>query len=271
MRTHFCFVPLAATIAIVIADASPLSAQVPRTGAATSNTCAAGIVSCDLNWSVQWFGIANPLLGGTLARAAIYTGIPAPPYAPNIAGTQQWISARNNGSVGTASRYFFQTTFASAVNSTVNFGLGWDNRLVGAFVGGSIDALTGLFTGGTSLLPGVSPATPFTSNGGTAGFCRNGDGVFPSNQWPNCVFNLALGVNANEANTLTFVVEGDGSTDGFLLGGADGVNTPVTTPAPPINMVPEPSSFALLALGAAGIAAVSRRRHRHRLLAAKAN
>lgn len=180
----------------------------------------------------------------------ITPNIPSPPWGPNIPGVQQWIGGANSGSVGGGStRYYFQTTFTSSVAADLAFGLGWDNKLVGAYVGGSIDLGTGLFTGGLSLLPGTSPATPYAN--GRAGFCRDADGVFPASAYPNCVLNVVLGVNASQSNTLTFVVEGDGSTDGLLVGTAFGELPPAipVPPLTPVTSVPEPSTVALMFAG----------------------
>ena len=247
-----------ARMLLVLGAAGSVEAQVARTGAATTNECAAGISVCDQNWSVRWFALSGSN-GGFLSNAAVIPAVNGV-WAPNEAGVQQWIGAASGGSVGYASRYYFQTTFTSAISQTVEFGLGWDNSLVGAYVGGNIDMSTGLFVGGTSLLGGTSPAAPY--EGGNAGFCRDADGVFPTNQYPDCVLNVAIGVNAGQANILSFVVQGDGTTDGFLLGLAEGVND-----APVINVpattVPEPSTVVLSGAGLALLALVQRKRKRH--------
>jgi hypothetical protein len=228
--------------AVVVA--APAHAQFVRSGGQTTTTCAPGVAICDLNWSVQWFNLSGGA-GGSFAKAPIVTSIPAPPWAPNIAGEQQWIGAANNGTVGGPTRYYFQTTFSAPVSGVVSFGLGWDNRLVGAFVGGSIDP-SGIFIGGLSLLGETSPSNPY--DGGKAGFCRDSDGVFPSGAWPNCVLNVAIAVNADQSNTLTFVVEGDGTTDGLLVGTAAGANEPPVIVVPPTT-VPEPATMALMLTG----------------------
>ena len=225
--------------------AAPAHAQFVRSGGQTTTTCGPLIVLCDLNWSVRWFGLAGGP-GGAFGNAPIITSIPSPPWAPNIPGVQQWIGAANDGTVGSGStRYYFQTTFTSPVASTLSFGLGWDNRLVGAYVGGSIDFATGLFLDGLSLLGATSPSQPYA--GGKAGFCRS-DGVFPADAYPNCVLNVAIGVNAAQSNTLTFVVEGDGVTDGLLVGAAFGELPPVIQ-VPPTSTVPEPATMGLMLIG----------------------
>jgi len=228
--------------------AAPAHAQFVRSGGQTTTSCASTVSLCDLNWSVQWFNLSGGV-GGALANApvVVFPFNPSPPWAPNIEGQQQWIGAANSGSVGGgATRYYFQTTFTSPVSSELSFGLGWDNKLVGAYVGGSIDPTTGLFLEGLSLLGTTSPSNPY--DGGRAGFCRTGDGVFPSGQYPNCVLNVSIFVNAAQSNTLTFVVEGDGQTDGLLVGTASGSNQPPVIEVPPTT-VPEPATLGLMFMG----------------------
>jgi hypothetical protein len=224
--------------------AAPVHAQFVRSGGQTTTTCAPTVALCDVNWSVRWFGLSGGV-GGFFENAPIITFIPSPPWAPNIADVQQWIGGANDGSVGGQTRYYFQTTFSSPVSSVLSFGLGWDNRLVGAYVGGSIDPSTGVFLDGLSLLGSTSPSNPYA--GGRAGFCRDGDGVFPGSAYPNCVLNVAIGVNADQLNTLTFVVEGDGSTDGLLVGAAFGDLPPVIQVPP--TTAPEPATMGLMLTG----------------------
>ena len=233
----------------------PASAQFARTGASTTNVCASGITTCDANWSVVWTDLSGGAKG-SISKAAIIPAI-INVWAPNT-GEQQWIGANSSATVGGNTRYFFQSTFTSLIAGTTSFGLGWDNRLVGAYAGGSIDFLNGILTGGTSLLGAVSPTSPFS--GGQAGFCRS-DGVFPSSQYPNCVLNVSISLSAGQGTTLTFVVEGDGTTDGLLVGGATGSNQtrPITIPT---TSVPEPSTLTLLVAGLAGCAAIATRRRR---------
>lgn len=245
---------LFAASALLAVVTMPASAQFARTGASTTVACASGITTCDANWSVVWTDLSG-VAKGSLSKAAI---IPAVynVWAPN-SGTQQWIGANSTASVGGNTRYFFQTTFTSLIAGTTSFGLGWDNRLVGAYAGGSIDFLNGILTGGTSLLGAVSPASPYSF--GKAGFCRDSDGVFPGGQYPACVLNVAISLGAGQGTTLTFVVEGDGTTDGLLVGGAAGTNTPPTITIPSTS-VPEPSTFLLLIAGLTACAAVATRR-----------
>jgi PEP-CTERM motif-containing protein len=232
--------------------AAPAHAQFVRSGGQTTTSCGAITVTlCDLNWSVQWFNLSGGI-GGFFANAPIITSTIPGPWAPNTS-QQQWIGAANNATVGSPSRYYYQTTFTSPVSSVISFGLGWDNKLVGAYVGGSIDPATGLFLEGVSLLGATSPSNPYA--GGRAGFCRDSDGVFRSDASPNCVLNVAIGVNAEQMNTLTFVVEGDGETDGLLVGTAAGSNEPPVIQVPPTT-APEPATMGLMFMGLVALGGV---------------
>jgi hypothetical protein len=245
----------AALGALATLAAAPAGAQIARTGE-TTVACAASPGGCDANWSVRWFGLtpATAPGGGSLANAAIITEPATGVWAPNVPGVQQWIGASSDGIIplntptgASLFRYYFQTTFSVPVALTVPFGIGWDNRLVGAYVGGAVQE-DGTFAGGSTLVPGLSPDAPYAD--GRAGFCRDADGVFPTAAYPNCVVRLSLDAAAQQRQTLTVVVEGDGSRDGFFVGAA------------PAATVPEPSTYALLGTGLGVVGLVARRRRR---------
>lgn len=240
--------------------ATTAAAQWSPTG---SNTvaCAQGI--CDANWSVAYYGISALTAGvsGTLTNAPLATTIPSPPWAPNVSGVQQWIGASSDarlalrtGDNASNYRYFFTTTFSLPTTSTLSFGIGWDNKLVGAYQGAlSIDALGNYTPGvGTIDLLGATPASPYA--GGNSGFCRDGDGVYPSSQWPDCIVPISLDVTGGQMQTLTFVLQGDGETDGLLAGSGSVTNAQTTTP--------EPGSILLMATGIAALGAAVRLRRR---------
>ena len=116
------------------------------------------------------------------------------------------------------------------VSGLYTLSLGWDNKLVGIFQN---DVL--LF--GPSNL---------------SGFCRDGDGVFPSSAFPNCTENINLNLSA--AYPLVFKLLGDGTTDGLFVG-FDALDVPK-------DVTPEPGTMTLLATGLVGLVGAGLRRRR---------
>jgi PEP-CTERM motif len=127
--------------------------------------------------------------------------------------------------------------------------VGYDNYFEGGFIGGSIDTGSGIYTPGTQFL---SPTSLLgAGNENRAGFCRDGDGFLPSSSYPTCTVNF--GFNLPEGTyQITFVIQGDGRTDAFMLN-QQGVS---------LNTVPEPGTIALLGIGLAGIGFSRRRKLR---------
>jgi hypothetical protein len=250
--------PLGAATLLLATNATAAAAQFTRTGASVSTKCGTGIAKCDNNWSVTWRGFGAGALGvsGTLAKAAIVTTIPTPVWAPNVAGQQQWIGVSSNADVATvhtgdnASRYhYFFSTLISAPISSFDFGMGWDNRLLGVYTGNLTINSNGTYSGGTSILD-------VTSYAGKSGFCRDGDGVLPTSNAPSkCLVPIDInGANVAVGARLTFVIEGDGETDGLLVG----------SPTAPITATPEPATLALLGTGLLGLGGFALRKRSKR-------
>jgi hypothetical protein len=227
-------------IAAIALCASAAHAQWANTGSVAS--------AFDPVWSVRWRGINGAsVTPGFIANAATMSSIPSV-WNPNLADTR-WIAASSSGNVavsggtGTARvEYLFQATF-TATTDMVGGRLGWDNFLLGAFIGGTIDA-SGALVGGTRVLDAFV-ATP---GQGVFGFCRNGDGFLPGSSYPNCTMPFIIsGLTKGQLTTITFVLNGDGGTDGLFLTGATA-------------LVPEPDIAAMLASGLLGLLILRRSR-----------
>jgi hypothetical protein len=229
--------------AFLLASSSAVAgAQWANTGSVASAT--------DPVWSVRWRGINGATVTpGFAANAFTMSGIPSV-WNPNLADTR-WIGASSSGSVpvsggsGTARvEYLFQTTFIPT-SSMIGGSLGWDNLFLGAFIGGTIDA-SGALVGGTRVLDAFV-AQP---GSGAYGFCRNGDGFLPGSSYPNCTLPFIIsGLTIGQQTTVTFVLNGDGGTDGLFLTGAT-------------TIVPEPEAALLVTMGVVGLTLISRLRRR---------
>ncbi len=221
----------------------------PISGAAAQWANTGSIAAAlDPIWSVRWRGINGATVtAGSLANAATISGIPSV-WNPNLADTR-WIGASSTGSVavsgGTGTgrvEYLFQTTF-TPTTEMIGGRLGWDNLFMGAFIGGTIDA-SGALVGGTRVMD----AFVAQAGQGLYGFCRNGDAFLPGSSYPNCTMPFIIkGLTVGQQTTITFVLNGDGGTDGLFLTGATA-------------LVPEPTTAALLITGLLGVLAVNRRR-----------
>lgn len=238
--------------------AVPVEAQVRNTGT--------GVGLSDPFWSVDWVfyvdagnacvtdhtpdcaNYSSP--SGVQSNATVVTSPPSPPWAPNDGPTSRWIGVSASGNQAyspsgagpgdNALRFDYIFTTDLLGMGSITGTLGWDNRLFGYLFS---DA-NGFFPSGI-VAPNASWLSPSPDSPLNSGFCRDGDGVFPSASYPNsCLASMSIDFQQG-ATSISFFVVGDGATDGFRVAGAS---------------VPEPNSAILLGAGLLGIGVMVRRK-----------
>ena len=229
----------------LIAALSALGAALPASAGIIANTGATPGAT-DPAWSVMWrpVGFSGSSFGYQ-AQAPLVPFVPTFVWQPNVPGVNSWIGANASATVdvfGDGVRryeYAFTTNISLTEAQTVTGAIGYDNFFVGGFVNGTFDTSTGTYT------PGLQFLTPTQLLGSgkedKAGFCRDSDGFLPSNSWDKCTVNFSFDLPKGDYK-ITFVIQGDGGTDGFILN-QRGVSL----------ALPEPGSLALLALALTGL------------------
>lgn len=226
-------------------------AQFPSTGSTPAGTL-------DPFWNVSWTATAlggggnsggfhdayvvNPVDGVWQPNSPFTRWISAWPGASAPNGVGDYVAPTNGNQRYT---YTFRLDFNSLYAGSLFFSAGWDNIFQSVTLNGTSYSPSSLLVSSTDR--GVSDHF---------GFCRNGDAIFDSGDFPNCTANFALNGIVAGNNWLEIVLRGDGTTDGLWLEGS--------LPNGPQDVTPEPATMTLLATGLAGMmgAQIKRRRDR---------
>lgn len=230
----------------LFALAGTADAQIANTGTGGGATDPFWTVNyqCLDGWASLCTGRYSPIVG-----QIIYSP-PSPPWEAND-DVSKWIGATSTGDwplytgVGDEVprlRYFFETNFLGG--PSINGLLGWDNQLIGMeFMLFGKNVWEG-FVAAADL--GITPY-----GDGLSGFCRDGDGVYDGDHVGSCLatINYTFDPTLSRIKAVRFIVDGDGATDGFRFAGVAAG-----------TVVPEPSTYLLMATGLLGLGIAARRR-----------
>lgn len=239
-------------VAVLVAvTGTTVQAQVFNTGGGVSPTDPFWSVTYNMFGPAPSGGVYGPT-SGAFANATVITTIPSPPWNPNNGPLFRWIGISANGTAPITSGtpagdgtmrfdYVFSTTVLGT--GAITGALGWDNQLRGYNFGAILS------TADIASMTGMIQFTPLL-NFDQYGFCRTLDGEFPDGAYPNCTQPFNIG-SSTAGERLNIYLRGDGQTDGLILNQA-------TAP----TVVPEPSTYALMATGLVGLMGFARRRRR---------